>query len=474
MATNRRRSRSAKSRVNDTLEASGSDKIPTSPPKKAAPSAAEVEYEFGGPFGAAAVMVGLPAVIYMLYFLCNENVCMKSPLSFDWNRWLGSLPTSSAQLWSNEGTLIFLGWFAFQAAMQIFLPGEVVQGSKVKNTAETLPYTMSGHLQFWLSALACCYVIPVWSNREGTSVVQGLNRLPLELLYDHYVGLITASCLFSLLLSLYLYRRSFTPGAVLADGGDTGSAVYDFFIGRELNPRTGTYFDWKCFCELRPGLIGWAIINAGMACKQSAKLGHISLSMLAIVLSQGLYVWDALYQERAILSTMDITTDGFGFMLAFGDLAWVPFIYSLQARYLVDHDPYLSVTQVCGCMLLQAVGYYIFRAANSQKDAFRRDPISPEVSHLSYMPTRRGTRLITSGWWGAARKINYTGDYLITLSWCLLCGGDSVIPYFQAVYFAILLVHRARRDDMMCSEKYGEDWQEYKRRVPYIFVPYIV
>ena len=39
----------------------------------------------------------------------------------------------------------------------------------------------------------------------------------------------------------------------------------------------------------------------------------------------GLYVADALYNERAILSTMDITTDGFGFMLAFGDLAWVPF-----------------------------------------------------------------------------------------------------------------------------------------------------
>ena len=35
---------------------------------------------------------------------------------------------------------------------------------------------------------------------------------------------------------------------------------------------------------------------------------------------------------QAILTTMDITTDGFGYMLAFGDLAWVPFTYSLQAR----------------------------------------------------------------------------------------------------------------------------------------------
>jgi hypothetical protein len=27
---------------------------------------------------------------------------------------------------------------------------------------------------------------------------------------------------------------------------------------------------------------------------------------------QGIYVWDALYAEKCILTTMDITTDGFG------------------------------------------------------------------------------------------------------------------------------------------------------------------
>jgi hypothetical protein len=41
--------------------------------------------------------------------------------------------------------------------------------------------------------------------------------------------------------------------------------------------------------------------------------------------------------QEAILTTMDIVHDGFGFMLAFGDLAWVPFLYSLQARYALEH-----------------------------------------------------------------------------------------------------------------------------------------
>ena len=61
--------------------------------------------------------------------------------------------------------------------------------------------------------------------------------------------------------------------------------------------------------------------------------------MFSVNVFQALYVADALYNERAILTTMDITTDGFGFMLAFGDLAWVPFTYTLQARYLVRPFP---------------------------------------------------------------------------------------------------------------------------------------
>jgi hypothetical protein len=32
-----------------------------------------------------------------------------------------------------------------------------------------------------------------------------------------------------------------------------------------------------------------------------------------------------------------------------------------------------------------------------------------QVAHLEFLQTKRGTKLLTSGWWGAARKINYTG-----------------------------------------------------------------
>jgi hypothetical protein len=76
---------------------------------------------------------------------------------------------------------------------------------------------------------------------------------------------------------------------------------------------------------------------------------------------------------------MDITTDGFGYMLAFGNLCWVPMVYCMQARYLVDFPVDLNYFQVAAVVGLLAGGYYIFRGANGEKDRFRTDPHAPEV-----------------------------------------------------------------------------------------------
>jgi hypothetical protein len=453
--------------------------------------------EFGGTPGAIGVILGLPLVIYMLYFLCNKDVCMGSPFSFSWNGFFAMASGALDHLTSPEAWQMYLGWMLFQTVLAIVLPCEMAPGAPIAGAKDKdgsdlrLKYPLSGHLQFWISVLAMGHSVPVFAaDSKGLYSLTGLARVPLELIYDHYLQLITVSVIGAATLSLYLYLSSFQEGSdesgkkrvgkILAKGGDTGYPIYDFFIGRELNPRIGN-FDLKYICELRPGLIGWFVINLGMATKQYMNrkalygTGSISMSMLLVVSFQGLYVWDALYNERAILTTMDITTDGFGYMLAFGDLSWVPFIYSLQARYLVDYDPGLSNLALAVITAVHFAGYAIFRLANSEKDTFRRAPDDKKLNgHLTYINTKRGTKLITGGWWGMARKINYTGDYLVTLSWCLLCGLNSPVPYFQAIYFAVLLVHRAIRDDGMCREKYGDDWDRYKEKVPYMFIPFVV
>jgi len=371
-----------------------------------------------------------------------------------------------------------LGWFFGLVALWFVLPGRWVDGAPVidpelpidssgskEKPVLRLKYKLNGHLTFWVVA-----------------ILLAVTKFPLnDYLYQNYERLAFVDIVLCFALSVWLYAGSFAEGKdgkkrILSHTGRSGNLIYDFFMGRELNPRSlSGSFDWKQFCELRPGLMLWVLLNIACAQEQYRTTGSVSGSMALLNLFHAVYVWDSLYMERAILTTMDITTDGFGFMLVFGDLAWVPFTYNHPAKYLVRHDPNLSRSALALIFGLYVAGYWVFRLSNRQKDIFRSDPNDPRVSHLSYMPTKRGTRLLTSGWWGLARKINYTGDYMMGLSYSLLCGFESIVPYYYALYFLILLVHRSIRDDELCREKYGaEDWNEYKRRVPYRFIPGII
>jgi len=393
-------------------------------------------------------VVCLPALVFVLAASCDSSYCI--PFKFELPRtMLERVPRLFASAFELDAMAVILAWMALQVVLAIALPGPWVQGAKLR-TGETLGYKINGHLSFWVSMLLMGHA---WPKFNSSGSVVGFGPVPMAYAYDHFIQLAVATALLSYSLSLYLYFRSFKKGALLAEGGNSGNPIYDFFIGRELNPRIG-WFDLKSFCELRPGLIGWSMLNIGMMMKQHQLHGIVSGPMIAVNVFQFLYVWDALYFEKAILTTMDITTDGFGFMLAFGDLGWVPFTYCLQARFLVDHDPNLPTWALFVIVILKVVGYATFRGANLQKDLFRSDPTSEAVSHICTMPTKRGTKLMISGWWGMARKINYTGDWLMSLSWCLTTGFVSPIPYFYCTYFGVLLVHvRAYATHRHCKHK---------------------
>ena len=415
-------------------------------------------YEFFGPnLGPIGIMIGLPSVCYGLVFACNAENCIDS--------WAGVklLPAwpEGQKFFTWEATVVFLMWMGFQIMLHLLLPGEKVEGTVLPNGSK-LTYKLTG-LKNLIVTLGLVLYFGFYKD-----------MINLSWAFDNYVPLMTVSVCFSFALSIYLYARSFLPGSLLAEeGSKTKQPVYEFFMGRELNPRVGS-LDLKEFCELYPGLIGWIVLNMCMAHKQLMLYGSLSASMVLVNVFQAIYVLDALYFERAILTTMDITTDGFGFMLAFGDLAWVPFTYSLQARVLVSRSPDLSKMALIMIVLLKMIGYLMFRGSNSQKDTFRRDPSHPSVAHLKTLPTKRGTRLIISGWWGISRHINYFGDWLMGLSWCLPVAFESgILPYFYAIYFAVLLIHREARDQESCKKKYGADYAKYCKLVPYRIIPFI-
>ncbi|XP_042738406.1 delta(14)-sterol reductase LBR isoform X2 [Lagopus leucura] len=416
------------------------------------PSSKTKELEFGGRFGTFMLIFLLPATVLYLLLMCKQDD--PSLMNFP-----PPLPTLES-LWETKVFGVFLLWFFFQALFYLLPIGKVVEGLPLSN-GRKLQYRINGFYAFVLTAAAI-----------GTLLYF---QFELHYLYDHFIQFAVSAAAFSMVLSIYLYIRSFkAPEEDLAPGGNSGYLVYDFFTGHELNPRIGN-FDLKYFCELRPGLIGWVVINLAMLLAEMKihNQSMPSLSMILVNSFQLLYVVDALWNEEAVLTTMDIIHDGFGFMLAFGDLVWVPFVYSLQAFYLVGHPIAISWPVAAAITILNCIGYYIFRSANSQKNNFRRNPADPKLSYLKVIPTATGKGLLVTGWWGFVRHPNYLGDIIMALAWSLPCGFNHILPYFYVIYFICLLVHREARDEHHCKKKYGLAWERYCQRVPYRIFPYI-
>ena len=59
----------------------------------------------------------------------------------------------------------------------------------------------------------------------------------------------------------------------------------------------------------------------------------------------------------------------------------------------------------------------------------------------------------------------------MALCWAFACGFSSFLPYWYPVWLLIVVLHRANRDIAHCRAKYGEEWKEYERLCPYLFIP---
>ena len=105
----------------------------------------------------------------------------------------------------------------------------------------------------------------------------------------HYVQILTANMIIAFSLATYVYVHSFTvkPGdkahRELAEGGHSGNIIYDWFIGRELNPRVTIpgcgLIDIKGFMELRPGMLGWVLLDLAFMAKQYKSYGYVTDAM---------------------------------------------------------------------------------------------------------------------------------------------------------------------------------------------------
>lgn len=300
------------------------------------------------------------------------------------------------------------------------------------------------------------------------------------LLFDNWGALLIIANLAGYSLGIFAYIKAYLFPSYPEDRKFSGNFFYDFYMGIELNPRLGP-IDFKLFFNGRPGIVAWTLINISFAAVQYERYGTVTNSMLLVNFFQALYVLFFFWKEKWYLNTIDIHHDHFGWMLSWGDTVFLPFMYTLQGLFLVFHPVELSFAYFLFVLALGLVGFWIFVSANRQKEKFKEQQDNFKIwnKKATYIPCQYQTKdgevhqskLLTSGWWGVARHMNYTGDLLLSLAYSLACGVEYLFPYFYFLFITILLIHRCMRDEHRCSHKYGSSWNQYTQKVPYRIIP---
>lgn len=434
-----------------------------------------VHKEFFGVPGAFGISFGLPALVIFFALIANETYSLQG-VRLELDKVAAQLPQTWDQIqafcFDHTCWTAYLTWFFGLAAFDQIVPGKHLKGVKLADGTQ-LDYKINGLL--FVSVFLVVFLARLYQSDNY--------YLPeLDFLYKNHLKLTVVTILFSYGLSTFVFITSYIPlrtpngvgskERILSINGNSESYFYNWFIGRELNPRIGSW-DIKLFCELKPGLLLWCLINLSCIHNQYHEFGKVTDSLILVNVLQSLYILDGVLNEEGVLTMMDVVTDGFGFMLCFGDLTWVPYTYSIQSRFLsLPQNFYeLGPYKTTAILLLNLLGFYIFKASNIQKSDFRRGKL--ENSNLQYIQTKSGTKLLCDGWWSKSQHMNYFGDWIVGWSWCLPTGFQTLFTYFYVIYFGSLLVHRQIRDETKCKEKYGEYWVKYQKQVPYKIIPYI-
>ncbi|PMD25796.1 ERG4/ERG24 ergosterol biosynthesis protein [Hyaloscypha hepaticicola] len=368
---------------------------------------------------------------------------------------------------STKVSLGYGAWILFQIALYQFLPSKLSTG-QLTPAGNLLKYRTNG-----LLAWIVTHVLFV------ALAVSGL--MDPAILARHWEPLLVTTNIAGFLLTGLVYAKAHLSPTHEKDRKFSGSVLYDMYMGIELNPRFGKYFDFKLFTNGRPGIIAWTLIDFSFIAYQYEIHGYITKSILVSTILHTIYVVDFFINEDWYLRTIDICHDHFGFYLAWGSIVWLPGIYTLQTQYLARNPVIWSDAQAAGILLTGISGYILFRSVNHQKDIVRR---TKGYCHLWGSPakvlrvkyhTKDGLEhkslLLCSGWWGLARHVNYLGDLILSYSMCAACGFTNLLPWTYAIFMTILLIHRCWRDEERCSKKYGKGWEEYCKRVPWVLIP---
>ncbi|KOC64810.1 Lamin-B receptor [Habropoda laboriosa] len=404
--------------------------------------------EWGGWLGALTLIFLSPVLIILPQLMCTENQC-----TFGYPE----IPTNLHSYINFKAFTIYFGFFLFVTIVSITPIGRKVDGPQSR--IGRLQYRLNGFLCGILSVLL--FTVGVYKELEVA-----------DLIIKNYVQFAISGWILGVILSLLLFiKGGKAPVANLNIQGSTDSAIYNFWQGKEINPRIGP-LDFKINL-FRTSVIAMILINMSIMVKvieeaETYSLEHLNIGALLATSLQIIYAMDALFFESAMLTTFEIMYEGTGYMLCTGYMLY-PFLPTLTTKYILYHKTQL-VYHFVFPVLTFIVGYLLYRISNSQKDKFRKNPLSASLAHLESIPTVRGKKLIISGLWGHVRHPNYLGDIIMWWSISCISLACDILPYYYAIICTGLLIHRAIRDNERCKMRYGLAWEVYISRVKYMIL----
>lgn len=339
----------------------------------------------------------------------------------------------------------------------------------VGNNVWPSPQLVAWYLAFWAAqAVAWKSQAPALTVWLGTALCTSLVSYSWDVidLVEVWTPFIVAANGLALCWTLYFYLFSSRPGTSIAD----------WYSGIDLHPLVWG-IDIKLFIVSRIGMMGW-----GMACIVAVHTwppGEVPLSTWASVLVQLAYITRFFHWEGPYVNTMDQQHDRAGFYITWGCQVYLPAMYWLASVQGSTIDGLVAVTGPglgdAASLVWLFIGLVSLAAVHEiddQKIKVRRNPHAFVARRpATYIKTKVGTLLLTCGAWGTARHMHYAFEFLCALAWTAPVAAGRWYGYLYPAYLAVLLVNRTYRDDERCLKRYGSDWEEYCKLVPYRILP---
>jgi 7-dehydrocholesterol reductase len=258
----------------------------------------------------------------------------------------------------------------------------------------------------------------------------------------NFISIIITFAIFGFIFVFYLYLKDRNTYWDKDEDDKKGySDVFRFYRGLSFHPTVGGV-DVKQLTNCRFGMIGWQIIITIFAFFSYYNYGFNTAMAVSFIL-QTLYIAKFFFWETGYFNTLDITLDRAGYYICWGCIVFVPAFYTFASYYLANNPSKIPLGIGALFLALGVAFIWLNYDVDAQKEAFKKDNRvmiwGKKAEYISDKDTG-GRKLLTSGWWGISRHINYVFEIGLSACWCGVALKFPPLAYLA--YIIILLVHR--------------------------------